>query len=375
MKLLVLQEKLKEGLNIIERISNKSSILPILNNTLLKTQKNFLNLATTDLEIGINWWTLAKIEKEGEIVLPTHILSNFFYLLPNKQVSLEKKDQSLIIECENFKTQIKGLSSEEFPIIPQISKEKFIEIDINSFQQGLEQVIDIPVPSQTRPEISGVYFFFQKNILKITTTDSFRLSEKTLFFENEIDKEISFILPQKTAREIINIFKEKKGKIKIYFSPHQVLFENQMIEINHPAIQIISKLIEGEYPSYQEIIPKKYQTQIILDKNSFLNQIKLASLFCKKVNNEIKIKISPKNSEIEILSQNPELGEHHSILKGKIQGEPMEISFNYKFLIDGLLNIKSSEVSFELNKEDSPAVLKPINDLTYFYLIMPIKSI
>jgi len=372
MKLLVLQEKLKEGLNIIERISTKSLTLPILNNTLLRTQKNFLNLIATDLEMGINWWTLAKIEKEGEIVIPIRVLSNFFNLFLGKQISLEKKDQYLIIECENFKTQIKGFSSGDFPIIPQILKEKFIELEINSFCQGLKQVVDIAAPSQNRPEISGIYFCLQENILKVTTTDSFRLSEKTFFLEKDLKEKISFIVPQKVIKEIINIFNEKEGKIKIYFSPNQILFENQMIETSHPYIQIISKLIEGEYPSYEEIIPKKYQTHIILNKNDFLNQIKLASLFSGKFN-EIKFKISPKKSEIEILSQNIEIGEHYSILKGKIEGEPLEISFNCKFLLDGLLNIKTSEVLFGLNKEEGPAILKPVNDQTYFYIIMPIK--
>lgn len=373
MKLLILQEKLKEGLNIIERISTKSLTLPILNNTLLKTQKNFLNLSATDLEIGINWWALAKIEKEGEIVLPIRILSNFFNLFPNNQISLEKKDQYLIIECENFKTQIKGFSSEDFPIIPQVSKENFIELEINPLCQSLKQVVDIPILSQARPEISGIYFSFQKNIAKITATDSFRLSEKTFSFENNLEKEVSFILPQKTVREIINIFGEREGKLKIYFSPNQVLFENQILETPHPHIQLISKLIEGEYPSYQEIIPKKYQVQIILNRQEFLNQIKLASLFSGKIN-EVKFIIFPKKSKIEILSQNPELGEHHSILKGKINGEPLEISFNYKFLLDGLLNIKTSEVSFELSKEEGPAVLKPVGDPSYLYVVMPIKT-
>jgi len=373
MKLLILQEKLKEGLNIIERISMKSLILPILNNTLLKTEKNFLKLSATDLEIGINWWSLAKIEKEGEIVLPIRVLSNFFNLVPNKQVSLEKKDQYLIIECENFKTQIKGFSQEDFPVIPQISQEDVIELEIDRFCQGLSCVVDVALPSQVRPEISGVYFSFQKDQVKLTTTDSFRLSEKTLPVEKKLEKEVSFILPQKTAKEIINIFNEKEGKLKIYFSPNQVLFENQMTETPHPHIQLMSKLIEGEYPNYQEIIPKKYQTQVVLNKQDFFSQIKLASLLSGKIN-EVKLKISPKKSEVEILSQNPELGEHHSVLKGKINGESLEVSFNYKFLLDGLLNIKTPEVSFELSKEEGPAVLKPVDDPNYLYVVMPIKS-
>lgn len=379
MNLLILQEKLKEGLNIIERASSKSLTLPILNTALVRAKKNFLNFATTDLEIGINWWSLAKIEKEGEIAVPVSLLSGLFTLLPKKQINLQTRGVFLIIECDDFKTQIKGASPEDFPIIPQVPKEDYVELDGTSFCQGLAQVVDIVVLSQARPEISGIYFSFFKDAVKIVATDSFRLGEKTLFLEKigssskSFDKEISFILPQKTAREIINIFSEKQGKIKIYFSPNQVMFENQMAETPHPQIQLVSRLIEGEYPAYQEIIPKKYETQIIINRNEFLNQIKIAALFSGKIS-EIKFKVGPQKTGTEIFSQNPDLGEHRSFLAGKVKGEPLEVSFNHRFLADGLLNIKSSEVVFELNKEEGPAVLKPVGDQSYLYVAMPIKA-
>jgi DNA polymerase-3 subunit beta len=213
----------------------------------------------------------------------------------------------------------------------------------------------------------------------MAATDSFRLGEKKFLSETPFgEKEYSFILPQKTCKEIINIFGEKEGKLKIYFSPNQIMFESSMKEIPHPQIQLVSRLIEGEYPNYQEIIPKKYQTQIILERNELLNQIKLASLFSGKIN-EVKIKVDPKNQKLEIFSQNPELGEYQSFLPAQIKGEEVEISFNHRFLIDGLLNItptslKSLEIIFELNGEDGPAVLKPLNDQTYLYVVMPIKG-
>ena len=325
--------------------------------------------------MGINWWTLTKVNKEGKVAIPSRTLLSFINFLPNKKVVLEKKDKSLSVECEKLKTQIKGVSPEDFPIIPQISKTDFIEIDSIIFCQSLNQVVDIATPSQARPEISGIYFSFQKNLIKIAATDSFRLGEKSLFYEKlaNFDKEVSFILPQKTAKEIINIFGEQKEKLKIYFSPNQVLFENQMSETSHPQVQLISRLIEGEYPAYQEIIPKKYQTQITLNKNELLNQIKIASLFSAKTN-EINLKINPKKEEIEISSQNTELGEHYSVLSGKVKGEALEISFNHRFLIDGLSIIKTPEVIFELNGEKGPGVLKPLGDSTYIYVVMPIKT-
>ncbi|MBU2635324.1 DNA polymerase III subunit beta [Patescibacteria group bacterium] len=375
MKLLILQEKLKQGLNIIERISSKSLTLPILNNILISTEKSFLNLATTDLEIGINWWVLTKIEKEGKITIPSRLFSNFINLLPNKKISLELKDNNLFIECENYKTQIKGLSAEEFPIIPKITNGDIISIEAPSFCKSLNQIADIAVPSTARPEISGIYFLFQKNLITIAATDSFRLGEKKIFLKNNspLEKEYSLILPQKTAKELVNIFSEKQGELKMYFSPNQVMFEYPMEETDHAQVQVISRLIEGEYPNYQEIIPKKYTTQLVLNKDEFLNQIKTASLFSGKIN-EVKIKADPRENKIEIFSQSSEIGEYQSSVPGKVGGEPVEISFNHRFLLDGLLSIKTPEIILELNKETGPGVLKAVGDDTYIYVVMPIKA-
>ncbi len=375
MKLLILQEKLKQGLNIVERISSKSLTLPILNNILISTEKNFLNLAATDLEIGINWWVLTKIEKEGKITIPSRLFSNFINLLPNKKINLEVKDNSLFIECENYKTQIKGLSAEEFPIIPKITHGDTISIEISSFCKSLNQIADIAVPSTTRPEISGIYFLFQKNLITIAATDSFRLGEKKIFLKSNspLEKEYSLILPQKTAKELINIFNEKQGELKMHFSPNQVMFEYPMEETPHAQIQVVSRLIEGEYPNYQEIIPKKCTTQLILNKDEFLNQVKTASLFSGKIN-EVKIKANPEEKNIEIFSQSSEIGEYQSSVSAKTKGEPLEISFNHRFLLDGLLSIKTPEIIFELNQESGPGVLKAMGDDTYIYVVMPIKA-
>lgn len=377
MKLIILKENLNEGLNIVSRVAGKNLTLPILNNVLISTEKNFLNLSATDLELGIKYWSLVKIEKEGKLTIPAKILSNFVSLLPEDKIYLELKNQTLNITCQDYQTKIKGLPAEEFPIIPKIENEDFIELNCQVFCDGLSQVVDFTTLNQTRPELSGIYFNFKKDNLYLTTTDSFRLAEKSLFFEQKNSKEFSFILPQKTVREIINIFSGKEGKIKLYFSSSQILFEYPMAETPHPQIQIISRLIDGDYPDYQEIIPKKHEAQVILSKEKFLNHIKTASIFSGKTN-EVKIKLSPQKEGVEIFSQNLELGENNSFLQGQLQygtdKKEMEVSFNHRFLIDGLSNIKDSEVIFELNGEDGPAALRPKNDSSYIYIVMPIKS-
>lgn len=375
MKLSILQEKLKEGLGIIERISSKSLTLPILNNVLISTEKNFLNLSATDLEIGINWWSLSKNEKEGKITVSSRLLSNFVSLLPNRKIDIAVENNTLELGCENYKTQIKGLSADDFPIIPKITEGEFVFVNNKNLCQGLSHIADIAIPSTIKPEISGIYFLFQKNQITLVATDSFRLGEKKVFLKNSssLKKDYSFILPQKTAKEIISILGDKEGDSKIYFSPNQIMIELQMEDVDHPQVQIISRLIEGEYPNYQDIIPEKHKTQLVLDKSEFLNQIKSASLFSGKAN-EIKLKVDSKKKQIDVFSKSQDIGEYQSLIPSKIKGEDVEIAFNYKFLADGVANIKTAEIVLDFNGDSGPGVLRPAGDQTYLYVVMPIKA-
>lgn len=373
MKVEVLKENLKGGLNIIEKIAGKNLSLPILDNVLINTEDSFLSLSSTDLETAIKLWMLVKVVKPGRVAVPAKFLSSFVSLLPNEKIILEEKKQGLSVECKNFKNQIQGFNPEEFPIIPELKNSEYLEVDNRKLCQGLAQIADVASPSQSRPEISGIYFTFSKNILKIVATDSFRLAEKTITLESPIKQPLSFILPQKPAKELINILSEKEGKIKIYPSPSQVMFQFPMKDTDHPQVEIISRLIEGEYPNYEEIIPNKFKTHVVIKRDEFLNQVKAASLFSGKIN-EIKTNVNIGSKEVIISAQSPDIGESQSNTPAKTEGEDISASFNHKFLIDGLINIKSSEVAFDLSKEDGPCVLRPIGDASYIYVVMPIKA-
>jgi len=373
MKIEILKDSFQKGLTITEKIIGRNLSLPILENILIKTEKNFINLISTNLETAIQWWALAKIQKEGKTTIPAKFLSSFISLLPEEKINIELKNNKLLINCGGYETQIQTTNPEEFPLIPEIKNTDFIEVDNKNLCDGLTQLVEIVSPSQTRPEISGIYFSFSKDSFKLVATDSFRLAEKIIPLKYKGKKGFSFILPQKPARELINILSDRKGKTKIYLSPNQVLFEYPMEETPHPQVQIMSRLIEGEYPDYQEIIPKKFKTNLVLNKEEFSNQVKAAALFSGKIN-EIKLKAFPKKKKMEVLAQDPDVGESKSSLSVKGEGEPLEISYNYKFLLDGLASIKSSEVEFKLSEEDGPSLIKPVGDPNYIYIVMPIKT-
>lgn len=374
MKLTILKEILKNGINVVERTSSKSFTLPILSNILISAEKNFLKLSATDLDLGINWWSLVKTEKEGGLAVPGKILSGFVNSLPEKPIHLEVNEQILKITCDNFQTTIKGFNADDFPIIPKVNDNEFVLVNSKTFCQGLNQIANFISSSNTRPEISGIYFVFQKKAITMVATDSFRLGEKKLLSsQNNLTKDISFILPQKSAREIINIFGGEEGDLKICISPNQVLFETQLKETAHPKVQLVSRLIEGDYPNYQEIIPKKFETKVILQKGDLINQIKSASIFSGKIN-EIKFKTDLKQKKINIFSQDADLGEYQSFLSAQIEGKDMELSFNHKFLLDGIVNAEGDEIIFEFSDSEGPAVLQSQKNNDYLYLVMPIKT-
>lgn len=374
MKLTILKEVLEEGIKIAEEITIKNFHLPILQNLLLTGEKSLLNISATNLETGVKWWGLAKIEKEGKICLPTKLLSQLVHSFSSKLISLWQENFSLYIEGEGFKSQILGVNPEEFPVFPQIPNETPILVDGPSFCRALFQVMKIPSPSSSRPEISGIFLNFQGNVIKVVATDSFRLAEKKVFLPESLPQNYSLIIPQSAAKELISIFGEKTEELRIYISPHQVWFESLMSEISHPKIHYTSRLIEGEYPAYEEIIPKKFNTTVFLSKEEFLKQIKTASIFSGKTN-EIKLKIDPKTETVTVFSQSPNLGSYEACLKGKIKGQQLNISFNHRFLTEGINEIKTSELNFEFTDQEGPAVLRPVDLEDYFYVLMPIKTI
>lgn len=375
MKINILKENLSKGLNIVEKISGRNLTLPILNNVFISTEENYLKLSTTDLEIGINYWVPAVIEKRGEFTVPVRPFSSLVSLIEEDKLQIEGKEGALMLKGKQYKTQTKGMDAKDFPIIPLVSSKSWVEFNGQDLCHAILQVIDFTAPTQTRPELSGVYFFFEKNEAKIVATDSFRLAEKTISIiskseqSNPVD---SFIFPKNTAREIVNIFFEDI-KIRFYISSGQIMVERVFSETKQPQAQLVSRLIDGEYPNYKDVIPKEHKTRIVLDKEKFLNHIKTASLFSGK-SSEIKLISEQKKELLGIFSENVDIGESKSFVSAQVQGEETNTSFNYRFLSEGLSQIKTKEVIFELNGQEGPGLIRPQNEGDYIYVIMPIKA-
>ena len=376
MKLIILKEKLQEGLNTISGIVGKNTSLPILSSVLIKSDSNAIILSATDLEIGIKYKILSKIDKKGKVAIPLATLLGVVGVLPKKPINIESEASLLIVRSENFETSIKGLPIEDFPVIPSLEGGNVINISAGVFCGALSFVCDLTSTSSVRPEISGVLVSFLGKTLKTVATDSFRLAEKSVSCGFDLGNH-SFILPQRSAKEIIGVFGGKDGveELKITLDQNQISIESLPSGVDQPIIYLISKIIDGEYPNYREIIPSSNEAQVVLDRGSFLDQVKLASFFCGKTG-EVRLGVDNKKGGLSIYSQNQESGEHSSFLPGQTKGKGGEASFNCRFLLDGLSKIKSSEVIFELTKRNGdlgPGVLRPVGDQSFVYILMPLN--
>ncbi|MDI6717678.1 MAG: DNA polymerase III subunit beta [Patescibacteria group bacterium] len=371
MELISLKNNLKEGLNILGKINSENTILPILKNILIKTADNKIKISATNLELAITSYIPSKIIKDGQTTIPLNIFSIIINNLQNERINIEEKDNNIIIKTDNYQAKIQGIKKEEFPIIPKIENNKeYIEIKGETLKEIISSVINAAQISGSKPELGGILLDFQISLLKLAATDGFRLSEKTIDdnnFKTNIEKRFKTIIPLKTLQELTRIIPEnEEEKIQIFFDSNQVMFKTDKYEV-------ISRVINGDFPDYQAIIPNITNTEIVLNKEYLVNALKLTGSFSDKLN-EIKITIKDGLKNIEIFSSNPVLGENQYLIPAKIKGEPIEIIFNWKFLFDGIKNISGENIVIGLNGDNKPAIIKPLNSGDHFYVLMPIKN-
>lgn len=375
MNVTCLKENLKESLDNALRIVKYNSTLPILNNFLIATDKGRLKVSSTDLEIGLISWVSSKISKEGGITVPAQLLSQFVNNLPNKNINLEVKDLKLYLNCDNISAVINGLNPEDFPIIPKIKNRSVLDINSKVLKEVLGSVINSAALSDSRPEISSIFMVIEPDQMKFVTTDSFRLAHKSVFLSSEFyknkvkvdySKSQPIILPLKTATEIFRILGDKDINVNIAVDQNQILF-------NFDDIHLISRLIEGDYPDYKAIIPKDFETKCYLSKNSLEEAVKLASCFSSRLN-DIILKTDAAKSVLEISSNHTEFGNHQAKIDSEIKGKDVNITFNWRYVLDGLKNINNDELVLEFNGDQKPAVIRPAKNNDYFYILMPIKN-
>jgi len=365
MKLICTKENLKRGLFAVSRVVGSGNPLQVLNNILIKTDEGRIKLSSTNLEIGVNTWIGGKIEEEGSLTVPSKLINEYIHNLPTDQVTLvTTENNTLKLDSENYHTSIKGLSADDFPLIPQVQEEALAKIDSQELKSALSETVWASSNNETQPEISGVFMSFEGQELRIAATDRYRLAQRTAQLLEPAKQNKEVIIPSRTIGELYKILSMGVGMVEVYFSESQVLFKFEDTEL-------ISRLIDGQYPDYRQIIPKEFKTEIEISREEFLHALKATSLFAPDSNN-VTVEINTA-SGLVVKASSVAAGDNVTQIPAKVTGIDNTAVFNYRYILDCLNNLTEATVVLKMISDASPAQITPIGRDNYLYIVMPIK--
>lgn len=382
MKAFCTTENLKKGILIAEKIIGKNLTLPILSNILLEAEKGGLKVSATNLEIGLIAKIRAKIEKEGKIAIPGRIIGGILSQLGDgSQITLEEKASTLKMIYGGNSAAIKGMDAKDFPIIPKPQSKALFEINAPELQKKAGNVLVSAAVSDTRQELTGVYFEFGETKIILAATDSFRLAEASIKLDKTkitedykiyLTKNSSMIIPARTLSEVIRAISPEDESVKVYLAENQVFFETA-------DVLFVSRLIDGKYPEYKQVVPKEFSLNLVAKKEDLLKAARLAGIFSDSKSREVRIKIDGGKKKLAVFAESVESGEGSWNVDCQTDSKTdIEIAFNNRFLLDGLNSLSTEDISLGANDAYGPVMLrevvsgKPTAD--YFHIIMPIRS-
>lgn len=373
MKFSCTKDNLLHALASVGNISGKQVNLPILQNVLISMNNASTKIISTNLEIAIKANVRAKVEKEGEYTVPARLFLEYISTLPGERVDVELKENGLDIQMGNAKTMLKGMESSEFPLIPEIEGTTTYECDAKVLLKALIETQFAASKSDVRPELSGVLFNFNPERLPgklvLAATDSFRLAEKIVPLVGTPTTTHRVIVPGRTVSELTRIIATSDQT-----TPVIIKVAETQITFNVSGTEITSRLIDGQYPHYEHIIPTTVATQLSFLKDELSRQVKAASLFTAKGIGAVQITCNPETKQLAVNSTSAQTGEHFGTIDAEGEGQALAVFLNHRYLLDGLAAIENERVIIKMAGPDAPVLLIPQMDTDYLYMIMPIKQ-
>ncbi|MEY4744785.1 MAG: hypothetical protein RL272_730 [Candidatus Parcubacteria bacterium] len=384
MKFSCTQENLNQGLAIVSHIASRNVNLPILGNVLIKGDDKVLRFMTTNLEIAVRCIVRGKIEDQGEFTVPSKLFADYVSLLPKDRVDVTMDGNALTVACGSYQTKLNGIPASEFPLIPTIEGQQKFAVKVSDLRKAVGQVLFAVAPNESRPEISGVLFKFYPSEggieLVLAATDSYRLAERIIKVNagnsTAIKEPVNVIVPSRTVAELIRIlgvFKdslESPEELEMHIGENQILF-------SYDTVELISRSIEGKYPDYRQLIPERFESEVVVSKDELARAVKTASLFSKTGLNDIHLTFTPE-STVRLASTNSQTGEHAVDLDGAIQGKQNAITVNFRYFLDGVNNVEAENVILQLIDGMSPCLIRGYGEgqamKDYLYIVMPIRQ-
>jgi DNA polymerase III subunit beta len=368
-KLSVMQENLARGLSVVSRaVSNRS--LPVLTNVLLKTEDAGLKLTATNLEIGITYWVPGKIETDGATSVPARLLTDLVNSLPGGEpIVLELGDgETLHIRAGRFESNIKGIPAEDFPTVQTAGERPITRASQKVLKQALEETAFAAASDEARPILTGVLARFEGDQLTLAAADNYRIAVKTLDVLDPVE-ETSVVIPARALNELARILGDTDDPVSIVLahSRNQLLFHVE-------GVDLVTRLIDGQYPNYQSVLPATHATRAVLDREELLRAVRPAALIAHESANIVKLGVGLVGDGAITVSANAEVGDHVGRVEAAVEGDGTTIAFNARFLADVLQNVDADQFALELNGPLSPGVFKPIGDDRYVHVVMPLRT-
>ncbi len=372
MKVTVLQESLAHGLSVVSRAVSPRSTLPVLSNVLVATDEGRLRLSATNLELGITCWIGAKIEEEGSTTVPSRTFVDLVGTLPSEQVSLNlnMQTQTLNVRAGASNTDIKCIDAAEFPPMPVPEMEGAILLNVSDFKDMIAQVAMAASVDEARPVLMGVLVSVEKDQLTMAAADGFRLSVRKGTLSQSAAQALSVIIPARALNELARVATDGNERISMVLPKGrgQVVFRMKDVEV-------VSQLIDGTFPDYQQIIPRSYKSRTILSTQALLKACKQAEIFAREGSNVARLDIKSSGDlepgAVEISAMSEETGSNETVVAATIEGIGLLIAFNVRYLREVLEVVKSPNVALETSAQNSPGVIRPVGDDNFLHVIMP----
>ena len=366
MKIEAIKEQLEEALVKADKIAGKNSSLPVLSGFYLDAKQNSLNIKATNLDLGISISVPVKVNEPGIVVVPAHIITSFVTSLTgDRNITINVKGQVLDIKTKTTKTSIKTLPSEDFPLIPEIGDESSFSLPARDLVFGIRSVIYAAAVGSIKPELSSVSITHEGEYLVFAATDSFRLAEKKIKVK-KIPQFKQILVPQKNALEIIKIFDRGEDEISLSIEEHQLAMRSN-------GIYLTSRIIEGSFPDYHQIIPKDASTTATVLKQDLVNSLKTSLIFSDSFN-QLSLRIYPKDKKFEIESKNSTVGESVQSIESVLEGDEIAINVNHRYFTDCFQSLITDSLSLNFTGNSKPIVMKGVGDTSFLYLVMPMNQ-
>ncbi len=372
MKLSCLQENLNWGLGIVGRAVASRTTLPITNNILLETDQSRLKLIATNLEMAISCWIGAKIEEEGTITVPAKLLTEFINSLPKDKVdiTMAPKTKTISVHCARYEARISGMDAKDFPPIPSVDQSISTSIDVEALRQAITQVVFAAASEESRPVLTGIDAKFDGSILTLAAADGFRLAVYKVTLIKPVSQKIEVIIPAKTLAELNRLMSDQEDPVEVTVNPNksQILFKMKNIEL-------VSQLIQGAFPQYEQLIPTSTGTKATVDATEFLRATRTAAIFARDGTGIVRLIIAPGGEltpgKMTISARSEEIGDDQGEIDATVQGNEAKIAFNGKYLVEVLSVLKEERVMLETSSPSSPGVIKPVGSDNYVHVVMP----